>query len=100
MYPDCEVDIKVLGGLPVTVKVWIQSEDPEVGIFYPYIEDYILCHHKTGKPHTQWIYNRIEKDGSDKVYDAIWEALEESKRQAEMDAAEARYEDRDFYDYW
>lgn len=93
MYPDCEVEIKVLGGLPVIAQVWIDPADPSVGYFSPSIEEYILCHHKTGKPHNQWIYNRIEQDGIEKVEDAIWKALDESRYQSECDAAESRIDD-------
>lgn len=98
MHPDCEVYITVLGGLPVLAQVWIEPADYEVGIWQPSIDDYILCHHKTGKPHNQWIYNRIEKDGVDKVYDAIWKALERVREESLCDQAEYLAECRRDYE--
>lgn len=98
MYPSCEVYIKVLGGLPVLVKVWVDPADPSVGYFYPAISDYILCHHKTGKPHSQWIYNRIEKDGLNKVEEAIWKALEKVRNDSLRDRAEYMFECRQDYE--
>lgn len=76
MRPNGEINIRVLGGLPVIAQVWIQPADPEVGIWSPYIDDYQLLHHKTRKPHGPWLYERIEKDGLDKVEAAIWKEIE------------------------
>lgn len=55
-------DIKVLGGLPITVKAWIAPAEPDVGIAEPYVEDVVITHvaGRACKKTPHWLQHRIE----------------------------------------
>lgn len=52
----------ILGGLPVEVTANIAPAEPDVGINYPYAEDFELCF-LTGHPCPASMYDRITADG-------------------------------------
>lgn len=54
-----DVDITVLGGLPVTVRAYIEPADREVGIFRPYIGDVEITHIAGKEKNTDWLLKRI-----------------------------------------
>jgi hypothetical protein len=72
-----QVDITVLGGLPVTVTYRVERPDPDVGIFESYLEEWWITHihgRRCKKP-PEWLYERIRKSkgGDDLVVEAIWD---------------------------
>jgi hypothetical protein len=54
-------DIRVLGGLPVTIKFYIAPPDPDVGIFNSYIDDWEIIRINDRKcKSANWLIKRIE----------------------------------------
>ena len=39
-----ELDTTILGGLPVTVRFTIAKAEPDIGIFYPYVDDWHIAY--------------------------------------------------------
>ena len=56
-----QIDIKVLGGLPVTVEFDAIGADPECGYMSDYVEDWsiVAINSRTVKK-CDWLYKRIE----------------------------------------
>jgi hypothetical protein len=57
------MDIRILGGLPVTVEYSICPADKSVGIEYGYVDEWYITHinDRKCKKQPQWLYNRIDK---------------------------------------
>lgn len=57
-----ELDITVLGGLPVTIEFGMQPAELDVGIMNSYCDEWYvvaIAGRKCKKP-PQWLYNRID----------------------------------------
>lgn len=56
-----EVDITVLGGLPVTVEYEVEGADPDVGIPSKYVGNYSITAiaGRTTRREPHWLHNRI-----------------------------------------
>lgn len=66
-----ETNVKILGGLEITVKYTIQPAEREVGIMSAYVDDYEIVA-VAGRPikkgeSTAWIETRIEKAEEDEL---------------------------------
>lgn len=68
-----EADIRILGGLPVTVEYNVQGAEPDVGIMSAYVDEWWIVAvngraPKKVKPTSfDWVYARINaKEGEDK----------------------------------
>lgn len=74
-----EVDIRILGGLPVTVSAYVESADPSVGIFEPYVGSYDITYigNRACKNPPDWLYKRIAKTdlAHENILDAITDEL-------------------------
>ena len=59
------IDVRVLGGLEITVEFSIGRSEPDVGIMGDYVDEWYITHisgralRKNEK--CQWLYDRIEK---------------------------------------
>lgn len=74
-----QVDITVLGGLPITVQFEIESADPEVGIMSAGVGDWDITH-INGKPckkSPEWLYRRIDavKGEHNRLFEQLGEAV-------------------------
>jgi len=72
-----EIEISVLGGLPVTVEFEMAGADPDVGIMSSYCDGWHVTHiaGRKVKKAPQWLYNRIEQRKGEE--DRIIQACEE-----------------------
>lgn len=68
-----EAEIRILGGLPVTIEYDVQGAEPDVGIMSAYVDDWSIVAvngrypKKGAKNPFAWVYKRIEaKDGEEK----------------------------------
>jgi len=78
------VSVTVLGGLPVTVDVDLDADDPSTG-FRGGIADYTITHvGDNALKNAMWIYKRLEnkKGAIDEFEEAIYEALDKQDRLA------------------
>lgn len=55
------IDITVLGGLPITVTIEICGADPDVGWFNSFVESFEITHinNKKCKKYPQWLDDKI-----------------------------------------
>ena len=70
-------DIRILGGLPVTVDFNIQPAEPDVGICSSYIEEWYVTHiHGRKCKRADWIYDRIAKikGEEDRIIQDLWDS--------------------------
>ena len=80
-----ETDIRILGGLPVTIEYTTQGAEPDVGIMSGYVDDwYIVAINGRPVKKCDWLDRRIDATKGER--DRIVEALNE-------DASEAEYDD-------
>jgi len=63
--PYQEKDVRVLGGLPLTVRYSISPAEPDVGLFTDYVDDMYLVDRRGKK--ASWAEKRMSVDA--------WEAL-------------------------
>jgi hypothetical protein len=72
-----ETDIRILGGLPVTIEYDVQPAEPDVGIMGAYVDDWSIVA-INGRPvkKCDWLHRRI--DATDGETDRIMEALNEA----------------------
>jgi hypothetical protein len=92
-----EVEVKVLGGLPVTFDVTCEGPDPSVGIFgnsYEWNVVAIGSRPIRAKEKTNWIQDRLTKHDEQ----AIIEAAERAYQDAADDAAIERGQREREYD--
>lgn len=57
-----EVDVRVLGGLPITVAYSTYKAEPDIGIFSPGIDEWWITaiNNKKCKKEPEWLYNKIK----------------------------------------
>lgn len=57
------IDMRVLGGLPVTIEYDIQPAEKDVGLYSDYVDDWYVTHinGKRCKKSPEWLHTRIEK---------------------------------------
>lgn len=84
-----EAEIRILGGLPVTIEYDVQGAEPDVGIMSAYVDDwYIVAVNgrapKKVKPTSfDWVYNRI--NATEGETDRILQELNEIAAQDDGD---------------
>lgn len=79
-----ETDLRILGGLPVTIGYTVQPAEPDVGISDAYVDDWYIVAVNNRPYKGEWLYNRIGAKKGER--DRILEALNE-------DAGERAYDD-------
>ena len=78
MKPTC--DIRIFGGLPVTVEYSVQGPEPDVGIMSSWVEDWSITHiagRKVKRPsQVAWLYTKLgeDKKATDALVDAIYQS--------------------------
>jgi len=87
-----EAQVKVLGGLPVTVAFTIAPADPDVGYFQDGVEDWEIIE-IAGRPlrkkeSANWIYNRLTANDEQRIIEACSKAI---------DDFEPDFDEPDFY---
>ena len=73
-----EFDTTVLGGLLVTARATIYPAEPDVGIFYPYMDGEVELFWGSGKP-----YRSLPVSMYDKLSARDWDRIEEDARGGE-----------------
>ena len=75
-----QTDVRILGGLPVTIEFTMQVAEPDVGIMSDYVEEWFVSHinGKACKKSSDWLYNRIQarKGEEDRILEACYETAE------------------------
>lgn len=75
-----QTDMKVLGGLPVTIEFDVCGADPEVGIMSAYAEDWriVAVNGRFPTGGVEWLYKRIDatKGEDDRIMQACNEAID------------------------
>lgn len=72
-----EADIRILGGLPVTVAYSVQDAEPDVGIMSAYVDDWyiVAVNGKTPKSKKArefaWLYARLSKKDEAAILDEL-----------------------------
>lgn len=64
-----DVDLRVLGGLPITVAYTVGRAEPDVGIMSDYVDDWWITH-VGGRPvknSPEWLLRRLRKAKVDMV---------------------------------
>ena len=56
------IDIRVLGGLPITIDAAVAPAEPEIGIFHRYVDDFRIVA-VAGRPckNPDWIERRVSR---------------------------------------
>lgn len=79
-----ETDVKILGGLTVTIKFTVAPADRSVGLMSDYVEDWHISaiNHRNCKKPPEWLYNRIEakKGEEDRIMKALYATLDKGCR--------------------
>ena len=59
-----EADIKVLGGLPVTVEYTVARAEPDVGIMSDYVDEWWITHinDRKVKSEPKWLTSKLDED--------------------------------------
>ena len=70
-----QTNVKVLGGLEITVEFTACGAEPDVGIMSDYFEDWSICE-IAGRPlrkkeSADWIYKRLSKRDESAIEEAI-----------------------------
>ena len=78
-----QTNVKVLGGLEITVEFTACSAEPDVGIMSDYFEDWSICE-IAGRPlrkkeSAEWIYKRLSKRDETAIEEAICAAMDDAK---------------------
>jgi hypothetical protein len=72
-----DIDMTVLGGLPVTIEFTMAGADPSVGIMSSYCEEWVITHinGRKCKKEPNWLYERIaaRKGEEDRIIEACGE---------------------------
>lgn len=71
-----DIDLRILGGLPITVAYTVAPAEPDVGIFSEGVDDWWITHvgGRKVKGFPDWLLRRIRKAGIDMpeiIHDAI-----------------------------
>lgn len=75
-----QTEIRVLGGLPITVEFSPCRAEPDVGLMSDYFEDWSIVEiagrplHK--KESADWIYKRLSKRDESAIEEAIYAAMD------------------------
>jgi hypothetical protein len=67
-------DVRVLGGLPISVDFEIVGPDPSVGLFSPWVEDWTIVAIGTRRvKKADWLYDRImaKKGEEERLIEAL-----------------------------
>ena len=77
-----QTNVKVLGGLEITVEFTAYSPEPDVGIMSDYFEDWSICE-IAGRPlrkkeSADWIYKRLSKRDESAIEEAIYAAMDDA----------------------
>lgn len=76
-----QVELKVLGGLPVTVEYEVEGPDESVGLFGYALDDWrvIEINGRKCKKAPQWLYDRIDakKGEKERIELAIMESFDD-----------------------
>ena len=77
-----QTNVKVLGGLEITVEFTACSAEPDVGIMSDYFEDWSIVE-IAGRPlrkkeSADWIYKRLSKRDSSRIEEAICAAMDDA----------------------
>lgn len=93
-----QTEIRVLGGLLITVEFSMGNAEPDVGIMSDYIDEWYITE-IAGRPlrkgeKCDWLYKRIEarKGEEDRITEACFEAAEGYRDQAEIDRWESSHD--------
>lgn len=82
-----ETDIRILGGLPVTIEYTVQGAEPDVGIMSGYVDDwYIVAINGRAVKKCDWLERRIDATKGER--ERIVEELNELANEPD-----------DYYDY-
>lgn len=77
-----ETDIRILGGLPVTIEYDVQPAEPDVGIFSAYVDDWsIVAINGRSVKKCNWLNKRIDETPGE--HDRIMEELNEAAGDAD-----------------
>jgi hypothetical protein len=75
-----QTNVKVLGGLEITVEFTICESEKDIGINFAYSDDWrivaIANRPLRSKESAQWIYKRLSKQDEANIQNAISECLE------------------------
>ncbi|OHD25433.1 MAG: hypothetical protein A2Y38_12795 [Spirochaetes bacterium GWB1_59_5] len=75
-----QTELRILGGLPVTVEFTMQPAERDVGIMSDYVEEWevVEINGKRCKKSPAWLYNRIEakKGEEDRILQACYDSAE------------------------
>lgn len=69
-----EVDVTVLGGLPITVEGVIYGAEPDVGIGSDYVGDWGIVAIAGKAKNANWLLKRLTKSDEASIVEAIMEA--------------------------
>lgn len=72
-----DIDLRVLGGLPITVAYTVGRAEPDVGIMSRYVDDWWITHigRRKVKNSPEWLLLRLRKAKVD-IVDVISEAVD------------------------
>lgn len=78
-----QTNVKVLGGLEITVEFTALQAEPDVGIMSDYFEDWSICE-IAGRPlrkkeSADWIYKRLSKRDETAIEEAIYAAMDDAR---------------------
>lgn len=86
-----QTEIRVLGGLPITIEFSPCRAEPDVGIMSDYVEEWYVVE-IAGRPlrkgeKCQWLYDRIEakKGEEDRILQACFEAMDNNEPDYDYD---------------
>ena len=77
-----QTNVKVSGGLEITVEFTACGAEPDVGIMSDYFEDWSICE-IAGRPlrkkeSAEWIYKRLSKRDESAIEEAIYAAMDDA----------------------
>lgn len=78
-----QAEVKVLGGLSITVEFTACRAEPDVGLMSDYFEDWHIVE-IAGRPlrkkeSADWICNRLTKRDEEAINDACYKAMDDAK---------------------
>lgn len=78
-----QAEVKVLGGLSITVEFTACRAEPDVGLMSDYFEDWSIVE-IAGRPlrkkeSADWLYKRLTKRDEEAINDACSDAMEDAR---------------------
>ena len=78
-----QANVKVMGGLEITVEFTACRAEPDVWLMSDYFEDWSICE-IAGRPlrkkeSAEWIYKRLSKRDNEAIEQAMFDAMESAK---------------------